>query len=133
MSVLPNALNKLRQDFTKAQTKKAAWNIIEEYFNFFGLYDIHDELWLLTAGMLTNDEMEQTEKGTDKHNLIFFFEFTKMFAEAAHLLHNKRQKKQKQLTNNNSFPNYKPGANNKANSRDLSKKKIYNQPDRLKK
>jgi len=91
MSTLPGILNKLRQDLAENQTKKAAWNIIDEYFSFFGLVDIHNELWVLTAGTLTNDGMEQSQKGIDRHDLIFFFEYTKMFFEAVELLHNKRK------------------------------------------
>jgi len=92
MSILPEILDKLRQNLAEKQTKKAAWKIIDEYFSFFGLDDVHHELWLLTAGTLTSDEMQQLEKGIDRYNLIFFFEYTKMFAEAVHLLHTKHKK-----------------------------------------
>jgi len=91
MSILPGILNKLREDLAENQTKKAAWNIIDEYFSFFGLVDIHNELWILTAGTLTNDEMDLSQKGIDRHDLIFFFEYTKMFFEAVNLLHNKHK------------------------------------------
>jgi hypothetical protein len=53
---------------------------------------MHQELWILTAGLLTNDEMEQVENGRGRHNIIFFFEFTKMFAEEVLLLNSKRKK-----------------------------------------
>jgi len=92
MSTLPEILSKLRQEFLDKQTKESAWNIIEEYFSFFGLDDVHNELWMLTTGTLTNDEMQQFQKGADRHNLIFFFEYTKMFFEAAYLLHDKYKK-----------------------------------------
>ncbi len=91
MSILPGILNKLREDLAENQTKKAAWNIIDEYFRFFGLVDIHNELWILTAGTFTNEEMGQLQMGIDRHNLIFFFEYTKMFFEAVDLLHNKHK------------------------------------------
>ena len=90
---LPQTLNNLRQDLAKNQTKESAWNIIDEYFSFFGLDDIHNELWVLTTGTLTNDDMQQSKKGIDRQNLIFFFEYTKMFFEAVDLLYNKRKKK----------------------------------------
>jgi hypothetical protein len=93
MNTLPETLNNLRQDLIKNQTKESAWNIIDKYFNFLGLDDIHNELWVLTVGTLTNDEMQQFEKGIERHNLIFFFEYTKMFFEAVDLLYNKRKKK----------------------------------------
>ena len=92
MNILPEILNNLRQELVAKQTKESAWNIIEEYFSFFGLEDVHNELWVLTAGTLTNDEIQQLQKGIDRHNLIFFFEYTKMFFEAVDLLHNKHKK-----------------------------------------
>lgn len=48
---------------------------------------------MLTAGTLTNDEMPQVEKGIDRYDRIFFFEYTKMFNEAIHLLYSKRKNK----------------------------------------
>ena len=92
MGILPEILINLRQDLIKNQTKESAWNIIDEYFFFFGLDDIHNELWMLIVGTLTNEEMEQFKKGIDRHNLIFFFEYTKMFFEAVQLLHDKRKR-----------------------------------------
>ena len=87
MGILPEILKDLRQALVNNQTKESAWNIIDEYFSFFGLDDIHNELWVLTVGTLTNEEMEQFEKGIERHNLIFFFEYTKMFFEAVQVLH----------------------------------------------
>jgi len=92
MSTLPEILSNLRQELLDKQTKQSAWNIIEEYFNFFGLEDVHNELWLLTAATVTNDELQPSQNGKDRQNLIFFFEYTKMFFEAAHLLNNKHKK-----------------------------------------
>ena len=93
MSILPETLNNLRQDLVKNQTKQSAWNIIDEYFSFFGLDDVYHELWVLNAGTLTNDEIQQSKNGIDRDNLIFFFEYTKMFFEAVDCLYNKHKKK----------------------------------------
>jgi hypothetical protein len=87
MTILPEILNDLRQELAEKQTKEAAWDIIDEYFSFIDLDGIHNELWLLTAGTLTNDEMGPSQKAINRKNLIFFFEFTKMFFEAVHVLH----------------------------------------------
>ena len=87
MTLLPEILISLRQELASTQTKESAWKIIDEYFRFFGLDDVHNELWLLTAGTLTNDEMQPSQKAIDRRNLIFFYEYTKMFFEAVHLLH----------------------------------------------
>jgi len=88
MNLLPEILINLRQELADKQTNESAWNIIAEYFRFFGLDDVYNELWLVTAGTLTNDEMQQSQKAIDRQNLIFFFEYTKMFFEAVYLLHN---------------------------------------------
>ena len=72
------------------QTKESAWNIIDEYFSFFGLEDVLNELWLLTTGTLCNEETQFSQKAIDRSNLIFFFEYTKMFFEAVQLLHTKK-------------------------------------------
>ncbi len=93
ISILPQTLNNLRRALAKNQTKESAWNIIDEYFSFFGLDDVYHELWVLTAGTLTNDEIQQSKNGLDRHNLIFFFEYTKMFFEAVLLLHDNHKKK----------------------------------------
>jgi len=87
MSLLPEILTNLHHELTTHQTKESAWNIIDEYFQFFGLDDIHNELWLLTAATLTNDELQPSQKAIDRRNLIFFYEYTKMFFEAVHSLH----------------------------------------------
>jgi len=92
MSILPETLSQLHQELAAKQTKESAWNIIDEYFSFFGLEDVHHELWLLTAGTLTNEEEQFSEKAIDRSNLIFFFEYTKMFFEAVQLLHDKHKK-----------------------------------------
>ena len=81
------------QELAARQTKESAWNIIDEYFSFFGLEDVYNELWLLTASTLTNEEMQPSQKAIDRRNLIFFFEYTKMFFEAVQVLHNKHRKK----------------------------------------
>ena len=89
MILLPPILNKLHQELAANQTKESAWNIINEYFNCFDLENVHEELWLLTASTIANVELEHSQKALDRQNLIFFFEYTKMFFEAIYLLHNK--------------------------------------------
>ena len=94
MCILPETILQLHQHLHEKQTPKAAWDIIHEYFNFFGVDHVQSELWLLTIGTLTNDEMEKSENGKDRYNLIFFFEYTKIFVEAIHTLYaDKVQKK----------------------------------------
>ena len=83
MSVLPPFLVKLEQQLKEASTKQAARDIINEYFNFFDMNGINKELWMLTVGTLTNEEMEVNAK--DRHNIIFFYEYTRLFYEAVFL------------------------------------------------
>src|SRR5580765_6556042 len=89
ISILPETLVKLHQELADTQTTESAWNIVTEYFRFFGLEDVHNELWTITACTLTNNETQRFQKPIDRQNLIFFFEYTKMFLEAVYLLHNK--------------------------------------------
>jgi len=58
--------------------------------------EIKEELWILTKGTITNDLMEQAEKGIDRHNLIFSYEFLMLFLDAVKVLHNKWEHNQKQ-------------------------------------
>jgi hypothetical protein len=94
MTILPEILTNLHQEFTEKQTKESAWEIIDEYFHSFGLEEIYNELWLLTAGTLTNEETQFSQKAIDRSNLIFFFEYTKMFFEAVQLLYSKHKKEE---------------------------------------
>lgn len=91
MNMLPASLVTLRQRLLETQSKTAARDIIREYFSFIKPGGFQQELWVLTVGLLTNDEMQQAEKGKDRHDIIFFFEFTVMFAEAVHLLYTKHK------------------------------------------
>ncbi len=58
-----------------------------------GIESIREELWILTKGAITNDLMEQSDKGFDRHNLIFGYEFLLLFFDAIDLLHGKHARK----------------------------------------
>jgi len=90
MSALPPFLIGLQQKLAEEKTKGSAWKIIDEYFSFFSRECIDEELWRLTVGVLTNDTIE-LEKANDRHDIIFFFEYTKMFYEAVHLLYTRHK------------------------------------------
>lgn len=96
MHSLPDYLEDMKQKLYSKGSKKAAWNIIDEYFHFMGVEGIREELWILTKGTITNDLMEQSEKGTDRHNLIFGYELLVLFFDAVKVLHDKWEQKQKQ-------------------------------------
>lgn len=95
MHSLPDYLENMKQELRNKGNKKAAWAIIDEYFSFMGIETIKEELWILTKGTITNDLMDQSEKGIDRHNLIFGYEFLLLFFEAVKVLHGKREHKQK--------------------------------------
>jgi len=93
MGTLTEELVQLQQDLAEKKTSKAAWEIINDYFSFFSIETINHELWILTIGAVTNDELQQSEKGKERYNHIFFYEYTKMLLEAIAVLHNNQQGK----------------------------------------
>ena len=82
------------------KNKKTAWTVINEYFHFIRIESIKEELWILTKGTITNDLMDQSKKGADRHNLIFGYEFLLLFFDAVKVLHEKREHKQKEKVTN---------------------------------
>ncbi len=104
MHSLPDILENMKQNLLSKRSKKTAWKIIKEYFSFFGLETIREELWILTKGAITNDLVDQSEKGEDRYDLIFHYEFLVLFTDAVNVLNDKRKKKQKQ-------PDYLPASN----------------------
>lgn len=89
MHSLPDYLEGMKRKLLNKGSKKAAWSIIDEYFHFMGIEVIKEELWILTKGTITNDLMEQSEKGMDRHDLIFGYEFLVLFIDAVKVLHDK--------------------------------------------
>ena len=96
MHSLPEHLERMKQALLLKKNKKAAWTVIDEYFHFIGIESIKEELWILTKGAITNDLMDQSKKGVDRHNLIFGYEFLLLFFDAVKVLHDKREHKQKE-------------------------------------
>ena len=96
MHSLPEYLEEMKHKLATKNSEKAAWKIVDEYFRFTGIESIREELWILTKGTITNDLMEQSEKGVDRHNLIFGYEFLILFFDAIKVLHDKWSKKEGQ-------------------------------------
>ncbi len=96
MHSLPDYLENMKDELLSKGSKKAAWSIINKYFHFMGIETIREELWILTKGTITNDLMEQSEKGMDRHNLIFGYEFLVLFFDAVKVLHDKREHREQQ-------------------------------------
>ena len=116
MHSLPEHLQRMKQALLHKKNKKAAWTVINEYFHFIGIESIKEELWILTKGTITNDLMDQSKKGADRHNLIFGYEFLLLFFDAVKVLHEKREHKQKERVTDRKFAaagNEKPGKQQK--------------------
>lgn len=93
MHSLPKYLENRKQTLLNKGGKKAAWDIINEYFQYTTIESIKEELWLLTKSTITNDLVEQAEDGADRHNLIFGYEFLVLLLEAVHQLYQIRKEK----------------------------------------
>jgi hypothetical protein len=89
MSALPPKLENWRLELRQSPNAETARQVIAEYFSFFGMEKAKEELWLLTFGTITNDEVEQVKNGRDRADLLFYYEFTGMMMEATRYLHGK--------------------------------------------
>ncbi len=86
-------ITKLRLNLENKPSKKMAWEIIREYFMGWQFEDCEGEIDELLLGALTSDQIESSEKGRDRFNMILFCEYTKLFIKAVELLHKKKQAK----------------------------------------
>ena len=86
LAVLPQALQDLYARFCQQPGSETASLLVKEYFACFGGDTISRELWRMLAGTLSDPRMPQLQKGIQRHNLLFFYEFTLIFMEAAELL-----------------------------------------------
>jgi hypothetical protein len=84
MSTLSAEIIAMQNELQQKPDKETAFRIIEDYFNFFSKETIQNHLWIFTIAAVTNDELEQSEKGVDRYNHIFFYEFTRLFFDAVH-------------------------------------------------
>ncbi len=116
MHSLPEHLERMKQALLHKKNKKAAWTVINEYFHFIGIESIKEELWILTKGAITNDLMDQSKKGADRHNLIFGYELLLLFFDAVKVLHDKREKKRIADRKFAAAGNEKPGKQQKCAS-----------------
>lgn len=85
-SVLPEQMIELHEALVNASSgpaeRQAALAIIKEYYNFFGATDMRADMWTLLSGALGNSEMVTLQDATQRHNLLFFYEFTLMMMDA---------------------------------------------------
>ncbi len=84
--ILPATLQKLQQDLTANPGPETASRILAEYFSFFSLPSIHQELWTLTGAALTHEDLHIYNRASTRNDLIFFYEFTRLMIEAAEII-----------------------------------------------
>lgn len=85
-AILPETLQELYDNFQQQHNSEAARALIQEYFFCFKRETVNKELWRMLAGLLSDPKMPHLKKGVQRHNLLFFYEFTLIFMEAAELL-----------------------------------------------
>ena len=94
LSIAPSPhLKSLHQQLSSPTGSTAAWQIIDEYFDFMHVEDIKAELWLLTKGALTNDLLPQNQQGADRHHILYHYELLSLLLDAVKFLHDKRGQK----------------------------------------
>jgi hypothetical protein len=89
MSTLQGILKELQEQFTDKPKESTAQKIMDEYFSYVNANHVQEQLWELTIGTITNELMD-TQTGADRHNLIFFYEYTRLFFNAVYFLHCKK-------------------------------------------
>ncbi|MBB1283217.1 hypothetical protein HRH25_02445 [Flavisolibacter sp. BT320] len=95
MSALPEKLLSFQRNLHQDGSKAAAWTIIHDYFTFFNHEEWRQDLWQMLVGTLTSEQMDRLEKGIDRHNLFFFYEYTTLLLEAVSLLREKQGAKKR--------------------------------------
>lgn len=81
----------LHQKLHACQNKKAAWEIVEEYFTCFSMQTVNKDLWTMLFASITKNEEVPMQKGVERENLIFFYQFTLLMIEAVQLLQSKKK------------------------------------------
>ena len=89
MCILPGILKELHEQFNSLPEQHVAQKIINEYFRSFNTTQLQEQLWELTHGTITNEILKDTQTASDRHNILFFYEYTKLFLNAVYFLHGK--------------------------------------------
>jgi len=92
MSTLPGILKELHEQFTTAPAEATAQQIMQQYFGYINATQVQQQLWQLTHGTITNELLTDTQTAADRHNLIFFYEYTALFINAVYFIHSKTAK-----------------------------------------
>jgi len=90
MSNLTPHLKKLNDQFTGNPTPQNARQILEEYFSYTDPAAAQQQLWELTHGTITNDQLD-AQTGSQRSDYLYFYECCSMFIAAVHYLYSKPQ------------------------------------------
>ncbi|MBC7937086.1 MAG: hypothetical protein H7Y86_17185 [Rhizobacter sp.] len=94
-AVLPQTLEDMYKELAHAKGSEAraaaATEVIKEYYRFFKGDGMRKDMWLLLAAAMGNPDAENLMKAVERHNLIFFYEFTLMLFDAVYVLHGEEQ------------------------------------------
>lgn len=89
MNTLPPSVNSFHESLIQQQDTKAAWNIVAEYFDCFGT-EAQENLWTFLVGALSSKHLYQAQKAVSRHDMIFFYEYTKVLLDACMVLQKQR-------------------------------------------
>jgi len=92
MSTLPGILKELHEQFTAIPQEGTAQKIMQQYFGYINATQVQEQLWELAHGAITNELLTDTQTAADRHNIIFFYEYTSLFINAVYFLHGKTAK-----------------------------------------
>lgn len=77
--------------FQDEPTKKVAWKIVKEYFEFFEEEGLDEMIWFMLVQTMKSDSEDVT--GKDRSNVLFFYEYTKILNKAVFYLSKLKQEK----------------------------------------
>lgn len=89
MNTLPPSVNSLHDSLMQQQDTEAAWNIVAEYFDCFGA-EAQENLWTFLVGALSSKHLYQAQKAVSRHDMIFFYEYTRVLLDACAVLQKHR-------------------------------------------
>lgn len=87
MSTLSSSLLEYKQLLSNGPVKEVLWEVIEGYFDACSIEQVKNELWLLTVGILTADNIPEVDNGLERNNRLFFYEHSLIFMDAVFLLY----------------------------------------------
>jgi hypothetical protein len=89
--LLPGHFVKMQQQLVAsinpAAREKAAGAILPQYCNYIDKESLHQQMQLLLNATLTHPHLPAMANGSERHNLLLYYEFTLMMIDALYSLH----------------------------------------------